>query len=250
MYLWIMLGLIEKYIAFFRFPMHKKYMQRKLKPIGAAMKGQLLDIGAGDQPYRSLFHSEKYIATNTRRHYGHDASIEKYTDVWIEDASVLPFEHETMDAVLCFQVLSVVKDPQQFFNEAFRILQPGGQLLLTTDWLYPSWSREDKARYSSIELQLMAEKAGLTIKEIQGFGGLRSLQYMLHIRWIAAYPERIKSAGGIRKAARIIQWIYYLKTLPFYSLKGWWAYQLEKNAADNTAETFNLLLLAEKPLKK
>lgn len=242
-----MLNLIEQYISLFRFNMQKAYMNKRLKSIQNDFSGTILDIGAGNQPYRSFFKCDTYIATNTRRHYSNDSEIEKYTDVWIEDASSLPFEDNTMEGILCFQVLSVVKDPQKFFDEATRILKPKGKLILTTDWLYPSWSNEDKARYSNIELKAMAEKAGLIIHKIEGFGGLRSLQYMLHIRWVAAYPERIKSASGLKKILRIFQWIYYLKTLPFYSIKGWWAFQLEKNTADNLSETFNLLLLAEKP---
>lgn len=243
-----MLNLIEQYISLFRFNMQKAYMNKRLKSIQNDFSGTILDIGAGDQPYRNLFaHVTSYIATNTKRHYNEIQKIEKYTDVWIEDASSLPFEDNSMEGILCFQVLSVVKDPQKFFNETTRILKPKGKLILTTDWLYPSWSNEDKARYSSIELKAMAEKAGLIIHKIEGFGGIRSLQYMLHIRWVSAYPERIRSVSGLKKITRIFQWIYYLKTLPFYSIKGWWAFQLEKNVTDNLSETFNLLLLAEKP---
>ena len=113
-------------------------MQFRLKPFATQIKGKILDIGAGTQPYRKLFQVDKYIATNTKRHYDDPTNFEKYTDVWIEDASTLPFNSNEMDAIICFQVISVIEDPKKFFIEVKRILKPGGKFILTSDWLYPT----------------------------------------------------------------------------------------------------------------
>jgi|GEM_PF-237945 len=245
-----MLGAIEKYISFFRFDLHGAYMRKRLPPLAEGIRGKLLDVGAGDQPYRDIFPVETYIATNTRRHYKANSEIEKFTDLWIDDASELPLPDADVDSVVCFQVLSVVQSPEKFFTEAHRVLKPGGKLLLTTDLLYPSWSEEDKARYSAGELKRMAGAAGFAVKEIQGFGGIRSLQYMLHMRWVMGYYERVRKVKGMRKTARALQWAIWLAQLPLLYVKGWWAFLLEKNVSDNLAETFNLLLSAEKPAEK
>lgn len=43
------------------------------------------------------------------------------------------FEKETFDAVLLFNVLHVVKEPDTLLDEAFRILKPNGYLITATD---------------------------------------------------------------------------------------------------------------------
>lgn len=246
-----MLHVVTFYLSWFQYNLHAAFMRRKLGRLGKQFTGTVLDIGAGDQPYRKLFPCDRYIATNTRRHYaGNEESMAAFTDLWIEDASALPLEDASVDHVVCFQVMSVVKDPEQFFHEVYRVLRPGGYFLLTTDFLYPSWSAEDKGRYSAAELKRLSGLSGMGIAAVEGFGGLRSLQYMLRARWIRGYYSRIRSARGLRKMARFLQWMIYLAGLPAESIYARIIFLLEAHIADNTEETFNLLLLAQKPLTK
>jgi len=156
-----------------------------------------------------------------------------------------------MDGVLCFQVLTVIQKPELFFKEAERILLPGGKLLLTTDFLYPTWSTADKARYSIKQLERFAQEAGLEVVKKESFGGFKSLMFSLLSRRGRSYPDRIKNAPTLFcKIIRAFVYFIYLLFLPIISLSGYLIYLIDKNNRNDFDFTFNLLLFAEKPLKK
>ncbi|MFK5857451.1 MAG: methyltransferase domain-containing protein [Bacteroidota bacterium] len=248
-----MLKWVEKYIQLFEFAIHGKMMREKINRYESYFKGKVIDVGAGDQPYRKLFKSaSKYIATNTKKHYKDKLDdVDQYTDVWIEDASTLPFDDNSADGILCFQVLSVIQKPELFFKETDRILIPGGKLLLTTDFLYPTWSKSDKARYSIQQLERFAKEAGLNVLKSESFGGFKSLMFSLISRRGRSYPERIKSASTLfGKFFRSFVFLTYLIFLPIISISGFIIYLVDKKNRDDFDFTFNLLLFAEKPLKK
>jgi len=226
-------------------------MNNKIKRYQSFFEGKILDVGAGDKPYRKLFNNiSNYISTNTKDHYKTQSEeMNKFTDVWINDASELPFENNEMDGVLCFQVLSVVEKPELFFKETERILKPGGKLLLTTDFLYPTWSDQDRGRYSRQQLERFAEEAGLKVLKIESFGGIRSLFFSLLGRRIRSYPQRIKDSNLlITKAFRSLIFLLYLLFLPVISLLGYFTYLTDKHNQSYFNFTFNLLLFAEKPV--
>ncbi|OYT14987.1 MAG: hypothetical protein B7C24_15425 [Bacteroidetes bacterium 4572_77] len=247
-----MLKWIEKYIFWVEFAIHKKMMVRKIKVYQSYFSAQVLDVGAGDKPYAKLFPQvSKYIATNTKSHYKNTNDVVSYTDIWIDDASSIPVNDNDFEGVLCFQVLSVIAQPDLFFKEAARILKPGGKLLLTTDFLYPPWSKEDNARYSIQQLERFVEQAGLKPLKKESFGGFKSMQFSLLSRRIRSYPQRIKQAPHIwSKAYRGAIFLFYLLFLPMISLAGYLIYLMDKKVYDDFDFTFNLLILAEKPLDK
>lgn len=245
-----MLKLIEKYITFFDFSIHKLMMRDKLMRYESKFYGDVIDVGAGDKPYRNIFtHVQNYIGTNTKSHYKKGTqAVDKHTDIWIKDASHITIEDDKMDGVLCFQVLSVVQKPENFFNEIARILKPGGKFLITTDFLYPTWSDADKARYSIQQLRRFASNSGLQITNNESFGGYGSLMFSLLTRRIRSYPQRIKIAKSIfTKIIRMFIFSVYLVLLPIISFTGYLVFLFDKNNVDDFDFTFNLLLMGEKP---
>ena len=103
---------------------------RDLSKVLPAASGTVLDVGCGAQPYRSLLPADvQYVAIDTshaREHFGYEAPDTRYFsgDRW-------PVEDESVDLVLCSEVLEHVLDPRLFLSEAYRCLRPGGKLLLT-----------------------------------------------------------------------------------------------------------------------
>src|SRR5438309_6241751 len=89
---------------------------------------RVLDYGCGGSPYRRLFGTCTY----------HRADLAGDLDVDFEYGpdSRLPAELADYDGVLSSQVLEHVLSPASYLAEAYRVLKPGGHLLLSTHGLF------------------------------------------------------------------------------------------------------------------
>jgi SAM-dependent methyltransferase len=84
------------------------------------------DIGAQNGPYAE--HFPRRIGIDIRP--GAGVSV-------IGDAQALGIRDGAFEVVLCTEVLEHLPDPQRAVDEMFRVLEPGGELLLTTRFLFP-----------------------------------------------------------------------------------------------------------------
>ncbi|NLD73628.1 MAG: class I SAM-dependent methyltransferase [Chloroflexi bacterium] len=131
-------------------------------------RGVLLDVGAGDVPYRSL------LAGQVDRHDTFD--VEHRTDAltYVGDIHDMHMVADNAyDTVLCLSVLEHVREPFRAIGELARILRPGGRLILTV----PHLSRlheepHDYFRYTQYGLRSLLESAGLEEISIGAAGGL------------------------------------------------------------------------------
>ena len=85
-----------------------------------------LDIGTQNGPY--AVHFPRRIALDIKRGMGVQI---------IGDAQSLGIADSSFEVVLCTEVLEHLPEPQRAIDEIFRVLAPGGQLLLTTRFLFP-----------------------------------------------------------------------------------------------------------------
>ncbi len=88
---------------------------------------RVLDVGAGDAPYRELFSHVTYMTSDWEQS-PHEGA--KTADI-VASAEELGIGAGSFDAVLCTQVLEHVPDPATVLAELFRVLRPGGPLYLT-----------------------------------------------------------------------------------------------------------------------
>lgn len=91
-----------------------------------ASPGRTLDIGAQNGPYAAFFPNR--LAVDLRPGRGVDV---------LGDAQSLGLTDAVFDVVLCTEVLEHLPEPQRAVDEMFRVLKPGGTLLLTTRFLFP-----------------------------------------------------------------------------------------------------------------
>lgn len=135
--------------------------------------GRLLDFGCAEQPYRSLFSPDiDYI--------GADLPGNPAADVEVTEAGTLPVSDDEFDAVLSTQVLEHVRDPNVYVAECFRVLRPGGRLLLTTHGtmiLHPD--PIDLWRWTSDGLKFELERVGFRIVGFEGVIGLAGIAIQL-----------------------------------------------------------------------
>lgn len=120
--------------------------------------GSLLDIGCGSKPYESLFKVNEYFSV--------DYAGNSNADV-IGDGMKLPIKSGIFDTVISNEVLEHVPNPQCLMNEAYRVLKPGGTLILTTP---QTWGLHhepyDFYRYTKYGLQHLSETAGFEVINI------------------------------------------------------------------------------------
>ena len=91
-----------------------------------ATRLRTLDIGAQNGPYAT--HFPRRIALDITRGVGVQI---------IGDAQALGIADACFEIVLCTEVLEHLPEPQRAIDEMFRVLVPGGQLLLTTSFCFP-----------------------------------------------------------------------------------------------------------------
>lgn len=134
----------------------------------------LVDYGCGTMPYRPMFepHIETYIAC--------DLSGNVLADVPLDKDGRLPLADACADIVLSSQVLEHVPNPQLYLSESWRVLQPGGLLMLSTHgvWGYHP-DPTDYWRWTSQGLPKIIEMSGFQMVEFQGIMG--SAAYGLQI---------------------------------------------------------------------
>jgi SAM-dependent methyltransferase len=95
----------------------------------------VLDVGGRIPTYRSLFKesSKQYISL--------DPIFNSVIDV-VGIGENLPFRNNTIDFVVCTQVLSYVMNPFKVVDEIYRVLVPEGALIMTTPTFFPKHHNE------------------------------------------------------------------------------------------------------------
>lgn len=91
-----------------------------------ASERRTLDIGAQNGPYGA--HFPRRVGLDIRPGAGVRV---------LGDAQALGIGDATFEVVLCTEVLEHLPEPQRAVDEIFRVLEPGGTLLLTTRFLFP-----------------------------------------------------------------------------------------------------------------
>ena len=92
----------------------------------------VLDAGAGSCPYRSLFAHCDYKTQDFTSLQGDQLSGGQYGAIdYVCDIVAIPADDNSFDAILCSEVIEHVPDPDTVMEEFFRILKPGGRLILT-----------------------------------------------------------------------------------------------------------------------
>lgn len=93
---------------------------------------QLLDLGAGTTPYRTLTKDlpVRWLSTDLKLHAATQTLL---------NAQTLPFCDDAFDIVLSTQVFEYVTDPFQAAREIYRVLKPNGLAILSAPALFPPY---------------------------------------------------------------------------------------------------------------
>ncbi len=117
----------------------------------------VLDIGAGDAPYRELFEHTRYVTTDWAAVHAPGARDPRRGRARRRASPRRWF----VRLVLCTQVLEHVPEPSAVLDECFRVLEPGGRLALTVPLLWQLHELpHDYYRFTEPGIQYLLHKAG------------------------------------------------------------------------------------------
>lgn len=155
----------------------------------AFLRGRCLDVGCGDQPYRSLLLQPPFQISEL---LGLDRAGPRCQHtppdlVWHN--GTIPLPDASIDSALCTEVLEHSPDPVRILAEVHRVLNPGGSLLVTIPFLWPLHEvPNDWCRYTPFALTRILESAGFFVVEVRPLGGYdHSLAQILGL-WLRRRP--------------------------------------------------------------
>lgn len=146
----------------------------------------LVDYGCGTMPYRQLF--ESY----TSKYYGADIKGNPVAEVEIQSNGSLNISDDFATVVLSTQVLEHVTCPKSYLAECYRILKPGGRLVLSTHgyWVYHPCPT-DFWRWTGQGLQKIIQEAGFEIERFEGLMGMPATSLQLFQDSICPHLPRV-----------------------------------------------------------
>lgn len=197
--------------------------------------GVLYDLGCGESPYREFFlaYAQKYIGVDWAGSFH-----ETRADIVADLNNPLPIESEVADTVVSLSVMEHLCKPQTMLNEAFRILKPGGRIVLQVPWQW--WIHEapyDFYRYTPYGLKYLFEKAGfdnIVVEPHSGFFTAVILKCNYFTNRFVYGPKPIR-------------WLIKAGLWPFWYVGQKIAPLLDKLDRDWALETCGYFVTAQKP---
>jgi SAM-dependent methyltransferase len=168
--------------------------------------GVLLDVGCGIKPYEKIFapHVERYIGIE----YSPESGFRGNRADFCGDAAALPLNDESVDTILCTEVMEHVPNPEKTIAEFARVLRKNGVLIITAPFFYPVHDTYDFFRYSPEGIAVIMKRHGLTVETIKSLsGGGRTLAAMINMYWYDAGFMWTKWMYPIGLVLRPLLWI-------------------------------------------
>ncbi len=178
---------------------------------------RILDVGAGDAPYRELFDGHTYITSDWSESFYRP---EQAPDI-VAPAHDIPLPDSDLDAIVCTQVLEHVPEPRQVLQEFARALKPGGRVWITTPFVwYLHELPHDYYRYTSYGLAHLLQTSGFADIDCQPMNDSPHTmsQLLRHLGWLLGTAEdgrderRVMAGDLAAKLSHVLEEIGYLDT--------------------------------------
>lgn len=215
---------------------HYYFLIRDIKDaIDNYAKGKLLDLGCGNKPYQTLYQLK------TTFQIGCDViqSDKNCADV-ICPVTDLKFTDRLFDTILCTQVLEHVFEHDKMMSEIYRVLKPGGHIILTVPFAWELHEEPyDFFRYTKHALKQLFEQSGFEIDYIKPNGGKWAAIYQLRNNMMYSSFRKKKTVFNKLKKILFVE-------LRLLQLRNHFAIWMDKQFRDDVFTT-NYLVVAHKP---
>jgi SAM-dependent methyltransferase len=165
------------------------------------LKGQVMDLGCGDSPYRGdiLGVANSYFGVDWSKSIHDISNVDLIADI----SNTLPVKNECVDTIVSFQVMEHLPEPDTYLSECNRSLRTGGILLITVPFNWHVHEEPfDYYRYTRFGLEYLLKKNGFSdikIKENSGYWQMAALKFNYHT---------FRFAHGARKIFLIPLWYF------------------------------------------
>lgn len=200
---------------------------------------KIFDIGCGNKPY------EKYIrylikSENKNSYVGSDIvqSSEQKVDI-ICDATNIPEESCLYDVVISTQVIEHVFNHEKVFDEAYRLLKPGGYFIVSSNFIWRMHEKPyDYYRFTKYSFESLLTDSKFKIIESKSNGGKWSVlgQLFLLISLTKYDPKEFILKRKLKTIIRRLS-IYICNTLFLW---------LDRKKYDDSEFTLNYIFVGQK----
>ncbi len=194
--------------AFWRFNWLARHkLIRALERVRGHASGRLLDVGCGWRPFAAVFEGQvgHYWGTDLRT----SKDLAGVAPDFFSRGEALPVRDGSLDTVLGLSMLSYVTRPRHVIEETFRVLRPGGTLIMEfTQMASVLEGGYDYFRYTRFGAEEMLRDAGFEILEVIPIGGLWSrvgLHLIGRLNRLNRGPLRVVTEVPVRLAYVIVQ---------------------------------------------
>lgn len=159
---------------------------KSLNEFVPSFKGELLDLGCGQMPYREFINNKsrisEYIGVDLENGFQYHKT--RQPDLtW--DGICLPFPNNKFGTVILTEVLEHVPNPNVTLQETHRVLQKGGLLFFTVPFLWPLHDvPNDEFRYTPFALKRLLQDAGYDDIVIKPTGGWHASMAQMLGLWV------------------------------------------------------------------
>ena len=200
-------------------------------------KGVLYDLGCGETPYKDFFlnYADSYVGVDWA-----DSLHNINADVVADLNKAVPVSSEVADTVVSLSVMEHLCEPQNMLNEAYRILRPGGNIIVQVPWQWRIHEApHDYFRFSPYGLKYMFEKSGFTELDVQAQSGFFTT-------WIVKFNYFTK---GFVRGPKSLRLLLTLVLMPFWTIGQLLAPWLDKLDRNWSLESSGYYVTAKKPIK-
>ena len=124
----------------------------------------------------------------------------------IAGAYDIPLPDENADTLLLTSVLEHLEEPERGIAEAYRLLKPGGHVILTAPFIW--WIHEaprDFFRYTPFGLRHLLEEAGFEVVEVQPLAGAWTT-FSLELSYALRRYQKGLARPIVGSVMRVAQW--------------------------------------------
>lgn len=101
----------------------------------------------------------------------------------------IAFPDASFDTIVLSDVLEHIRRPEELIREMYRILAPGGRVIMNVPYYYGLHEQPfDYYRYTQYALRAMTEDAGFKVEELESIGGVPEIMTDLFSKTVRGVP--------------------------------------------------------------